>query len=78
MHTKETLLLTSEKMQWPPLLMWDGLLKKKVKSLQGSGQKFGQKQPSLFQAKHIIPGSSHTDKRPCKAPLERNQCPGVQ
>lgn len=37
MSRKETLLLTSEKMQWPPLLMWDGLLKKKVKSLQGSG-----------------------------------------
>lgn len=37
MSRKETVLLTSEKMQWPPLLMWGGLLKKKVKPLQGLG-----------------------------------------
>jgi len=37
MPQKETILINLEKMQWPPLQMWDGLLKKKVKCLQGSG-----------------------------------------
>lgn len=34
---KEIILINLEKMQWLPLQMWDGLLKRKVKSLQGSG-----------------------------------------
>lgn len=37
MPQKETILIKLEKMQWPPLQMWDGLLKKKVKFLQDSG-----------------------------------------
>lgn len=37
MPQKETILINLEKMQWRPLQTWDGLLKKKVKSLQGSG-----------------------------------------
>lgn len=34
---KEIILINLEKMQWLPLQMWDGLLKRKAKSLQGSG-----------------------------------------
>lgn len=34
---KEIILINLEKIQWLLLQMWDGLHKRKVKSLQGSG-----------------------------------------